>query len=360
MASTEKSKPIENQVMKTTKRSKVLLQILFLGTGYFILMNIFSEGDPWQKIDYIYTSVFMVTIVIALTINDCILLPRFLNRRKYAYFFLFTAVNITAVTFFNQILFSKLIDYVLPGYYFISYYDYFDLLKFFFVFVGLNVLLHLSWEWFQLQETRRRMVLLEKEKIDAEFKALSNQVNPHFLFNSLNVLYSLALKNSTETPGAIIKLSDILRYVIYQSATGAVSLWSEIELIRNYIDLQRYRIHASARVGFNTDVHDKNITIVPMILLPLVENSFKHGVKGDVENTFVSMKLQAAEGVINFRIANNKSEPEPSMVDGKPPGGIGLKNIEDRLKLMYGDRYKLIVEETSSTFTVDLQLTAAL
>jgi hypothetical protein len=333
--------------------TKIAGQILFWTVAYFTLLNIFSGSGSWQKIDYLYTSIFMTTLIMAVTVNFWIILPRYLSRKRYALFFLFTAVNIAASTFFNQILFSKLIDYILPGYYFISYYDYFDLLKFFFVFVGLTTLIHLSWEWFQLQETRHLLVMLEKEKINAEFKALMNQVNPHFLFNSLTVLYSLSLKNAAETPGAIIKLSDILRYVIYESAAGEVPLSSEITLLHNYIDLQRYRVDASARITFNTDVQDPAIPIVSMILLPLVENSFKHGVKGDIENTFIDIQLHAVQGVITFNIVNNKSDTEPAE---KPAGGIGLKNIEERLNLIYGSRYTLTVDRTAKTFKVKLTI----
>lgn len=332
---------------------RVAGQILFWTVAYFILLNIFSGSSQWQKIDYLYTSIFLVTLIVAVTINSWIILPRYLHRKQYALFFLFTAINIAASTFFNQLLFSKLIDYILPGYYFISYYDYFDLFKFFFVFVGLTTLLHLSREWFQLQETRHRLVLLEKQKIDAELKALMNQVNPHFLFNSLTVLYSLSLKNAAETSGAIIKLSDILRYVIYESAAGEVPLASEITLLHNYLDLQRYRIDASARITFSADVQEPETRIVSMILLPLVENSFKHGIKGDVENTFVDIRLRAADGVITFSIANNKGEPEATE---RPAGGIGLKNIEERLRLTYGSRYVLKVSQTEKIFTVDLTL----
>jgi sensor histidine kinase YesM len=331
----------------------VVRDLVFWTASYFILLNIFSSAATWQLIDHLYTSIFMVTLIMAVTVNSWVIIPRYLNQRKYALFFLFLVVDILGATFFNQLLFSKLIDYVLPGYYFISYYDYADLLRFFAVFVGLTTLLHLSWEWFQLQETKHRVTLLEKEKIDAEFKALSNQVNPHFLFNSLTVLYSLSLRNSSETSNAILKLSDILRHVIYESTTGEVSLKSEITLIHNDIDLQRYRIHPATRVEFDVYAQDENTPVVPMVFLPLVENSFKHGVKGDIENTFITIRLQSADGVLNFSIVNNKGN---AVTVDKTSGGIGLKNIEDRLKLIYGNRYSLQVTETGYTFRVDLSI----
>jgi sensor histidine kinase YesM len=258
-----------------------------------------------------------------------------------------------AGAFFNHLLFDKLIDYILPGYYFISYYSFGDLVKFFFVYIFLITLLDLSWEWFQLQETRHRMTVLEKEKISAELKALTNQVNPHFLFNSLTVLYSLALRKSTETPDAVIKLSDILRYVIYESAGVEVPLKSEVDLLHNYIDLQRYRIDPSTNIRFTTAIENEHIPIVPMLFLPLLENSFKHGVKGDISGTFVHMDLKSENGMITFRIENNKTRALPA--DGTP-GGVGLKNIQERLKLMYDNRFSFSITETDSSFAVTLQV----
>ena len=150
-----------------------------------------------------------MTLMIPVELNLLLFIPRFLNRKKYVIYSLLFIASLLLFSLFNQLLFDQLIDHILPGYYFISYYSYFDILKFFLVFMVITTLLHLSKEWFDLNEARQRMTLLEKEKIDAELRALSNQVNPHFLFNSLNVLYSLAIKNANETPEAIIKLSDI-------------------------------------------------------------------------------------------------------------------------------------------------------
>jgi sensor histidine kinase YesM len=329
------------------------LKVFFWAASYFILLNIFAGAESWQAIDHIYTFIFLSTLLFTVTLNFRLLVPYFLNRKKYLLFLTLSMVNIFVGALLNQILFDKLIDYILPGYYFISYYSYADLLKFFFVFVVLTALMHLSWEWFQLQENRHRMVTLEKGKLDAELKALMNQVNPHFLFNSLTVLYSLALKNASETPGAIIKLSDILRYVIYESAGGQVPLISEVNLIQNYIDLQQYRIDQNTRVTFRKEIYDETVFIAPMLLLPLLENSFKHGAKGDIYNTFIDIVLQSDTGQIIFLITNNKTEKRPAE---EQPSGIGLKNIADRLKLIYPDRHTFLIKETDTTFSATLKI----
>jgi hypothetical protein len=330
--------------------------IVFGVACYFILLSVFAGSSQWMMIDHIYTSIFLGTLIIFGTINAWIIQPRFLDRKKYVLFVLFSVINILLGAFFNHLLFDKFIDYLLPGYYFISFYAYTDLVKFFFVYIFLLTLLDLSWEWFQFQETQSRVIMLEKEKKDAELRALMNQVNPHFLFNSLTVLYSLSLKNSNDTPGAIIKLSDILRYVIYESGTEKVSLASEIMLIRNYLDLQQYRTDPSARINFTVDADNQNIFIEPMIFLPLIENSFKHGVKSETSDRFIDILLRAKDGVVTFSITNNKSEI-PS--NERSPGGIGLKNIESRLHLIYKGRHSFVVEDTQKLFSVHLKLKLA-
>jgi hypothetical protein len=346
-------KPGSKHHWPTWAETHWIKDLIFSVAAYFVLLSIFAGSSEWQMIDHIYTSIFLGTLILFGTFNGWILQPQFLDSNRYGVFIVLTVFNILAGAFFNHLLFDRVIDHILPGYYFISYYSYGDLVKFFFVYIFLITLLDLSWEWFQFQETRHRMTVLEKEKISAELKALTNQVNPHFLFNSLTVLYSLALRKSPETPGAVIKLSDILRYVIYESPENEVPLKSEVSLLNNYIDLQRYRVDPSASIRFTTDIQNENISVVPMLFLPLLENSFKHGIKGDISDTFIHMDLKSADGVITFRIENNKTR---ELSVEKPSGGIGLKNIQERLKLMYGNRFSFSVTDTDMSFSVTLQL----
>ena len=322
---------------------KLAVQLIFWTLAYFVLISIFA-GSDWKMIDHIYTSIFLVTILIPVAVNDLALRPRFLDKKRYWQYVVVLNVVLVLSVLFNQVLFEKLIDYVLPGYYFISYYEAVDLAKFFWAFTIVWLLVCLSMEWFQLQE----------KKASAEFRALSNQVNPHFLFNSLTVLYTLSLRDSKETPSAIIKLSDILRYVIYQASQASVTLESEARILRDYVDLQRYRVHPSTRIEISETISSESITVSPMLFLPLVENSFKHGVHGETGNGFVSILLEESNGVIDFSIANNRS------ADGKVEsnGGIGLKNLKERLLLIYPNRHTFTISETDSTFSIRMQITA--
>jgi sensor histidine kinase YesM len=330
-------------------RLSVLL--IFWTIAYVMLLSIFATSSTrWLMIDHIYTSIFIVTLLVPISINDLLLLPAFLNKRRYATYFALVILATISGAWLNHVLFSSLIDYILPGYYFISYYEYADLLKFFAIFVVAGTLITLSLEWFRLQEDRYRINRLEKEKVQAEFKALANQVNPHFLFNSLTVLYALAVKSSPDTPGAILKLSDILRYVIYQTSAATVSLRSELSLLKDFIDLQRHRIPVSTQVDFAEQLSNEDMRVAPMLMLPLLENSFKHGAASN-DQAFVRIKAVEENGTFQFTIINNKTT-----TDNTSEGGFGLKNLRERLQLAYPGRHSFDISETKSTFTVTMAI----
>jgi len=335
-------------------RNPYIQHFVFWGVSGYVLLNIFSLSSNFQKIDFIYTAIFMISLAIPVALNLLLFIPHFLNRKRYAVYVVLFSLNLLLFSLLNQYLFEHLIDYILPDYYFISYYSFGDILKFFFVFMGITTLLHLSKEWFTLNESRQKLILLEKEKIDAELKALSNQVNPHFLFNSLNVIYSLTISKREEGPEAILKLSDILRYVIYDSSVETVTVESEINLINDFIDLQRFRTADDASITFETDVDDSQLKIAPMLCLPLVENSFKHGLKGDVKDTFVKINLTVREGNFRFVVENNKGQS--GSMGRKNVGGVGLKNICSRLKLIYPERHRFKIIETGVIFRVEMEI----
>src|SRR4051812_3111729 len=130
---------------------KLIIDLTYCTAAYFILLGIFSGSTQIEMVDHIYTSIFLGTLIVASTINTWFVTPAFLNRKKYLAWVIVFFLNAVACTYFNYVLFDKLIDFILPGYFFISYYDFFDLFKFFFVFLSLLTLLHMSYEWFQLQ-----------------------------------------------------------------------------------------------------------------------------------------------------------------------------------------------------------------
>ena len=312
----------------------------------------FSNTGKIEKIDYIYTALFHINIVVAVYINLLWLIPGLLSRKKILLYILSVTLVIVGSAELNIIFFDKLVDYVLPGYYFISYYEFTDIIKFVTVYVVITSLIKLAKSWFKLSETNKRLTELQKEKTEIELKALRAQVNPHFLFNSLNVLYSLVLKKSDESPKAIIMLSDILRYVIYESNKDFVRLRGEVKLINDYISLQRYRVDDNSDIQFTSDLKEKNLKIAPMLFLPLIENSFKHGIKGDTGKTYVNISLVGERSYIQFEIDNNKGFVE--QLEKDKHSGIGLTNIKNRLNLLYPGKHELEINDDNEVFRIKL------
>ena len=248
---------------------------------------------------------------------------------------------------FYIILFDRWTDYIFRGYYFIAYYSFWDISLYFVIYLFTTSLLRLARGWFRLQET-------EKEKTLAELKALKSQINPHFLFNSLNSIYSLARKNSREVPEKIIQLSDLMRHIIYDSDVDFIPLEKEVEMVKNYIELQNLRTQENNKIDFETSGDIKGKKIAPLIFLPFIENSFKHGLKGGAKNAFVKIRLEVTGKVLNFEIENSKGES--SQIVNSKYKGIGIDNVKKRLELIYPDIHTLKISNNEKSFKVLLQL----
>jgi LytS/YehU family sensor histidine kinase len=341
-----------SKILFSVLKSRIFQHILFWLFSFVVIVNLISNNQV-KQIDLIYAIIFHLTLVSIVYLNISVLFPFFIHKKRFISYFLLAAFLCLILSFLNSLIFNKIIDIIFPNYYFISIYSVIDLLKFHAIYVVVTLLLKFTTEWFSQEDAKFKLSKIEKEKVEIELKALRAQVNPHFLFNSLNVLYSLALKNAVETPETIIKLSDILRYVIYDSNKEKVSINSEVELINNYLSLQEYRIDKSSNISFTPDIQS-NIEIAPMLFLPLVENSFKHGIKGDVSNTFVNIRLKTTDKIAHFEIENNKGSSENP--DQNKDGGIGLTNIKKRLSLLYPEKHELLINENEQKFMVSLRI----
>ncbi|WP_410220340.1 sensor histidine kinase [Pedobacter sp.] len=202
-------------------------------------------------------------------------------------------------------------------------------------------------DWFSNMRIRRN---LETEKKDMELQFLKSQLNPHFLFNSLNNIYSLAYQKSDKTADAILKLSEIMRYMIYESNDSWVSLNKEVEYVQSFVDLQRLRFKDGAAVEVTIHGEIDGQKIVPLILISFVENAFKHGVANDHTDP-IRINIVANQKILHFSVTNKKSKANKDAI-----GGVGLNNVERRLQLLYPDRYKLNIVNTATHYTTELML----
>ncbi len=334
--------------------NRLLHHAVFWVISCIVFANTFKVSEYVQKIDYIYSALFHISLSITVYLNLFVLVPKLLSREKFVLYALGATIVLIIGIFINLFTFNWLSDKLLNNYYFISYYSYSDLLKFFFVYLAITTLLKLSKSWFRVQEMHYRMGKIEKEHINTELKALKAQINPHFLFNSLNLIYSLAIKHSKYTPEAIIQLSDILRYVTYDTKNERIELKKEIAVIENYIALQRLRVDKDANITFEYRVGNSHLKIAPMLFLPLIENSFKHGIGGDTSNTFVHLSLNSDNGQVHFEVENNIGKVDKSILH--EDGGIGLENIKKRLELLYPEKYTFEVSGQNGIFKVKLYI----
>lgn len=214
-------------------------------------------------------------------------------------------------------------------------------------FIVVSSLIKFAVDWFANERVHRN---LEREKKDMELQFLKSQLNPHFLFNSLNNIYSLAYQKSDKTADAILKLSEIMRYMIYESNDSWVSLSKEIEYVKSFIELQKLRFKDGAAVRLNLNGEIDNQQIVPLILISFVENAFKHGVANDPTDP-IKIDIIANQKILHFSISNKKSKSNKDEM-----GGVGLNNVERRLQLLYPDRYKLNIVNSATHYTSELML----
>ncbi|WP_367865192.1 sensor histidine kinase [Pedobacter sp. WC2423] len=214
-------------------------------------------------------------------------------------------------------------------------------------FIISSCLIKFMLDWFSHIRIQRS---LETERKDMELQFLKSQLNPHFLFNSLNNIYSLAYQKSDKTADAILKLAEIMRYMIYESNDSWVALSKEIEYVQSYIELQKLRFKngASVEMTLNGEIDDQQI--IPLILISFVENAFKHGVANDPKDP-IRINIIANQKILHFSITNKKSNGNKDEV-----GGVGLNNVERRLQLLYPERYKLNIVNSATHYTSELML----
>lgn len=192
---------------------------------------------------------------------------------------------------------------------------------------------------------------LKEQQLLTELNYLKAQLQPHFFFNTLNNIYALAIRQSKDTAPMVAKLSQMMRYVIYESGSPQVPLEREIEFLNNYVEIEQIRRPSNIVINFDMQGHTTLNRIEPLLLLPLVENAFKHGIEDEIENGFVRVVLDVTERELTLQVENSK----PSILAASS-GGVGLKNMTKRLNLLYPGRHELDIEETENTYRAILTL----
>lgn len=244
------------------------------------------------------------------------------------------------ISFIVVVKFMMLSKYE-PLYAFDKYFHAFDIL--FIIVLAYFILSFLFEKWKVYKQ-------LKNEKTKAELSLLKSKINPHFLFNTLNNLYGLVIKKSDEAPQFLLKLSEILRYTIYEGGNEIVLLKDEINYLEQYIEIHKIRYNKKVNISFKKVIEDENTEIAPLLFIMLLENAFKHGAESLTNNAFIKITLIAKGNKITFIIENNY-EPKH-----KKEKGIGLENLKHRLKLIYPKRHELLLTKKEKIYNAQLNI----
>lgn len=283
-------------------------------------------------------------------INYLFFIPRFLNRKRYNMYAAGVLLTIVLYGFGKYgvgLLFKADVLMHMKGEV-IGFASYFLSTVFTsLLFIFLSIVLKFSVDWFLNERIQRD---LENQRLSAELAFLKSQINPHFLFNSLNSIYSLAYQHSENTPGAILKLSEIMRYMLYECNDNKVDLAKELQYLHNFIDLQKIRFGNKAYIDFKVEGQVGDQRIVPLLLIAFIENAFKHGVANDALSP-IRLQIELDDKQLHFYIQNRKHTNNRDS-----SGGIGLNNVRRRLDLLYPGKYKLDIRDEIDTYTCELSL----
>ncbi|WP_299217419.1 sensor histidine kinase [uncultured Aquimarina sp.] len=288
--------------------------------------------------------------------------PKLLFKKKYFKFGFSFLISVYVFLVFSKLLSMHLTKLFVP-----KYFEYkslteivtdpFHLAVVYFPSVYVFVFLMLMTKAFKDRfEERHQFEVLQKEKANTELKFLKAQTNPHFLFNTLNNLYSLTLEQSEKAPEVVLKLSGMLDYMLYQCKDPEVPLKNEIVLIQDYIDLESLRYGNKLTLNFTHHLHNPNIMIAPLILISFVENAFKHGASNNRKKSTIQIELSTNQDQLCFKVFNTLPAKKEGDTENESHSGIGFSNSQRQLELNYKNKYDLKSTKTDNDFQVVLNI----
>jgi two-component system, LytTR family, sensor kinase len=334
-------------------KKRVLYHALFwVVYCLFIMLMFFSFYRIQRPGFYFQLLIFFPLEIVLVYINFYVLMPRLLFAQKYVKYGLALLAGIIVLAFINtlwQVMYAKMgyKEFVMNANF--KWPTIVGRVMEMFYLIGFTSGVKLARNWmFHLQWVKEK----EKQYLETELNFLKTQIQPHFFFNTLNNLYSLTLKKSDQAPEVVLKLSDLMSYMLYESGAGRVALDKEIAYLQNYIEVEKLRFGQRLDVHFETQGDTENIFIPPMVLILFLENSFKHGVKNNVHHITITISLKVENNSLYFRVAN------PVSMEAKNPAheGIGLKNVRRRLDLLFGKNYTLDTVEKDNQYIVSLKM----
>jgi hypothetical protein len=344
---------------------RILLHALFWLAVLIVLTVIYGAGMPDYRLAVGVVAMFLPIHIFYYYSIAYILIPKFFNRKRYAESLLFLLLCVVLSTLAFRLLEILVADPVIynsvkksdPTFvwrklqgsfqeqlakpvYLISAFEQTNI----FVWIALSV------KFFKMWFERRQAA------IEAELNFLKGQLHPHFLFNTLNNLYALTLNQSPRSPAVVMGLAEILRYMLYEANTEVVDLEKDIRIVESYIALEKIRYEERLDINFSINGLLPEYRIAPLLILPLVENAFKHGASEQVGQAWINIDLRVKNNLLKFKISNSKPESGPEEDSKRHHVSIGLTNVHKRLDILYPSAHQLRILEEDDMFAVILEI----
>lgn len=325
--------------------------VLMFSLPFILPTSYGNKQHPQEKPHYDWVYLYSCTAVVWIGffyVNAYVLIPRYIYKKRFWLYILSQLLFIVILMAADRFFFWLFLE---PDHrpYSIAGFITFHVFPYLFILVSSTA--------YQFIEDRMRLDKLakdrENENLKTELAFLRSQVSPHFMFNVLNNMVSLARKQSDLLEPSLIKLSSLMRYMLYETDEEKVPLDREIEYLQSYIDLQQQRFGKKVKVNVNVQVSDGHYEVEPMLLIPFVENAFKHGT-GMIEDAVIEISLKAENNILNFTVRNKFNNTTAEEKD--KTSGIGLTNVKRRLSLLYGKNHNLWITTNDNWFLVSLQL----
>jgi len=346
--------------MKITFQNGMQHLLFWLIVGIFMVM-VFgptSGGHQYEQ-SLLFVLVLLPILAGATYLIIYFLVPNYLLKRRFVLFGLFTGYTFIGAAWVAEMIVMGMLMFIYenqlqkinPRIHDVGY-----LTATMFLVILPAIAIHITRQWYKEREVNAQ---LKQEKLELELYArkkeldyLKEQMHPHFLFNALNNLYGLTLEKSDDAPGLVLRLSELLDFILYKSEQKTVRLSDEIRHINNYLELQKIRCGDRLDLTIRIDAGMDDYEIAPMLLLPFVENSFKHGVSVTPGQSYVSLRLFVNGEYLHFNIINSI----PGKRSEQSGHGVGLANVSKRLNLLYGKRYRMDIRQTEKEYLVDLSV----
>lgn len=320
----------------------------------YTINYVFAPGIQQRR--FIDTLIFLPGHMFFAYTQMYLAIPRYLLKKRYKEYLLYSFLFLAISVFYSHWAQANLINWDRPFFSLRMYFNY----KYFFIrfgrsafalffSAGLAVAIKLFKEWFRQRENALKA---ENEKVRIELESLRSQVHPHFLFNTLNNLYSLTLSSSPSASLVVVHLSDLLRYMLYECEEPEVPVEKELQMLKKYIELEKLRYGDRLDVAFSVGGNIKHLAISPLLLLPFVENSFKHGVSEQLDQCWINIHVHVENNLFLFQVSNSRTGRDENIF-----GGLGMENVKRRLSLLYPETHSLTITEEDEIYAIKLELT---